>query len=147
MLFGKLYRSGAVLGAGEELPPALRPEQWAGQPGTRAPHLWLTGDGRRLSTLDLFQRGWVLLAEDGRWSDAAKRVAERVGVALDVRRIGESLRPDEPGAFRRAFGITAGGASLIRPDGYIGWRSRDLPADPAERAVTHTSSFPRPAPL
>ena len=46
----------AVIGAGAELPRAQRPDQWAGQPGTRAPHLWLNRDGERISTLDLFQR-------------------------------------------------------------------------------------------
>lgn len=41
MEFGQLYRSEGVIvnEASEELPPALRPDQWAGQPGTRAPHL------------------------------------------------------------------------------------------------------------
>jgi putative polyketide hydroxylase len=40
--FGQLYRSSAVLGAGAELLPAQRPDQWAGQPGTRALHMWMT---------------------------------------------------------------------------------------------------------
>jgi putative polyketide hydroxylase len=60
MELGQLYRSAAVLGAGDELPPALRPEQWAGQPGTRAPHLWVSKDAEQFSTLDLLQREWVL---------------------------------------------------------------------------------------
>ena len=63
---GQLYRSAAVLGASAGLPPAQRPDQWAGQPGTRAPHLWVMADGQKLSTLDLFQRGWVLLSQDRR---------------------------------------------------------------------------------
>jgi putative polyketide hydroxylase len=40
MELGQLYRSSAVIGAGEDLPPALPPDQWVGQPGTRAPHVW-----------------------------------------------------------------------------------------------------------
>ncbi len=43
---GQLYRSSAVLDASEDLPPALRPDQWAGQPGTRAPHVWVSKAGR-----------------------------------------------------------------------------------------------------
>lgn len=43
---GQLYRSAAVLGADASLPPAALPEQWAGRPGTRAPHRWITLDGR-----------------------------------------------------------------------------------------------------
>jgi hypothetical protein len=33
--------------------------------------------------------------------------------------------------FRIAFGIGPDGASLIRPDGYVAWRSCELPANPA----------------
>jgi len=93
MELGQLYRSAAVLGAGSDLPPALRPEQWAGQPGTRAPHLWVTRDGARLSTLDLFGDGWVLLAEDDRWDPVAARVGERLGAGLRCLRIGGDLLP------------------------------------------------------
>jgi 2-polyprenyl-6-methoxyphenol hydroxylase-like FAD-dependent oxidoreductase len=132
MEFGQLYRSAAVLTAGDELPPAARPEQWAGQPGTRAPHLWLTRDGERLSTLDLFQRGWVLLAENDHWSAAARQATERTGITVDYQRIGGRLQPHEPEEFLRAFGLSHDGATLVRPDGYIAWRSRDLPIQPAE---------------
>ncbi len=41
MELGQLYRSEAVLGVSEELPEAARPDEWNGQPGTRAPHLWV----------------------------------------------------------------------------------------------------------
>lgn len=129
MEFGQLYRSTAVLGAGDELPPASRPEQWAGQPGTRAPHLWVTRGEERLSTLDLFQGGWVLLAEDERWSAAATGASARLGIKLECLRVGVDVRPDEPEAFRTAFGLETTGASLVRPDGYVAWRAVDLPAD------------------
>jgi putative polyketide hydroxylase len=36
---GQLVGSAAVIGAGESLPPAADPSVWAGQPGTRAPHV------------------------------------------------------------------------------------------------------------
>src|SRR5215216_3700186 len=52
--FGYRYRSSAVLGAPEDAAPPLPPEELAGQPGTRAPHLPLTLDGREISTLDLY---------------------------------------------------------------------------------------------
>src|ERR1700722_5091087 len=56
MELGQLYRSSAVLGASEALPPAQRPDEWAGQPGTRAPHLALRGaDGRASAAADLVQ--------------------------------------------------------------------------------------------
>jgi hypothetical protein len=135
MEFGQLYRSGAILGAGYDLPPALRPEQWIGQPGTRAPHLWVTANGKRVSTLDLLQRGWVLLAEDERWCTAATQAGEAMGIQLESLRVGAAVLPSDPEAFRKAFGLTPSGATLIRPDGYIAWRSRGMPANPG-RALT-----------
>jgi putative polyketide hydroxylase len=124
MEFGQLYRSRAVLGAGEDLPPAATPDQWAGQPGTRAPHLWVTKGGERLSTLDLFQRGWVLLTEDERWLSAAKE-AGVTGV-----QVGRDVEPESPGVFRKAYGLGESGAVLVRPDGYVAWRTVDLSGDP-----------------
>ncbi len=117
MHYGQLYRSAAVLGAGPELPPAQLPEQWNGQPGTRAPHVWIE-PGK--STLDLFQRGWVLVADHPQWEEAAGPLGiqyERLE-QLDV------------------FGLSEKGASLVRPDGYIAWRSVDLPDDPAGALAT-----------
>ena len=121
MHFGVLYRSAAVLGAGPELPPAQLPEQWNGQPGTRAPHVWI-GQGK--STLDLFQRGWVLVADHPQWEEAVADLAVRY----------ERVEQLE------VFGLSAKGASLIRPDGYVAWRSTDLPDDPAGALRTAFSS-------
>jgi putative polyketide hydroxylase len=129
MELGQLYRSTAVLGAGAELPPALRPEQWKGHPGTRAPHLWVTKDGERCSTLDLFGGDWVLLAEDERWSLAAAHAVEKLGVGVEFLHIGIDAVPSGAETFQTAFGLGPAGASLIRPDGYVAWRSTDLPAD------------------
>jgi putative polyketide hydroxylase len=135
MELGQLYRSAAVIGAGAELPPAANPEVWAGQPGTRAPHLWVEKGGQRLSTLDLFERGWVLLATDDRWSAAAAIAVEKLGLDLTVLRLGTDLQSSDLESFRQAFGLSSAGASLIRPDGHIGWRSVALADDPA-RALT-----------
>lgn len=121
MHFGVLYRSDAVLGAGPELPPAQLPEQWNGQPGTRAPHAWIE-PGR--STVDLFRRGWVLVADHPQWEEAA------AGLAVRYERV-EQLD---------LFGLSAKGASLVRPDGYVAWRSADLPDDPAAALATAFSS-------
>jgi len=125
MELGQLYRSSAVLGASDALPPAQRPDQWAGQPGTRAPHLALRGaDGQTSSTLDLFQHGWVLLTQDDGWTDATKRIDVAL-VRLDA---SEVLGPKP---FHEAYGVGPGGASLVRPDGYIAARWTEMPADPA----------------
>jgi hypothetical protein len=48
--------------------------------------------------------------------------------------------PTDAQAFRRdfqtAFGIGPDGASLVRPDGYVAWRSIELPADPTASLTT-----------
>jgi putative polyketide hydroxylase len=137
MELGQLYRSAAVLGAGPELPPALRPDQWAGQPGTRAPHLRvLLADGTECSTLDLFRPGWVLLSEDGQWAAAAAQATAELAVPVTFVQVGTDATPVEPAAFLTAYGLQPGGATLVRPDGYIAWRAVTAPADPAQALTT-----------
>jgi putative polyketide hydroxylase len=130
MEFGQLYRSSAVLGAGDELPAALRPEQWAGQPGTRAPHVWISKDGKRLSMLDLFQPHWTLLTEDERWCTVATQTSKQLSIELKSVQIGVDISLSNKDAFRTAYGLEAAGACLVRPDGYIAWRSTDMPTNP-----------------
>ncbi|MFT3921823.1 MAG: FAD-dependent monooxygenase [Myxococcales bacterium] len=126
MEFGQLYRSSIVLAAGPELPAAQRPDQWRGQPGTRAPHLWLLRGEERISSLDLYQRGWLVLSEDERWFAAA------AALGIDHVRIGIDVTASEAGSFAGAFGLSASGAVLVRPDGYIAWRSAELADHPEE---------------
>jgi putative polyketide hydroxylase len=135
MELGQVYRSTAVLGAGPELPPALRPDQWAGQPGTRAPHLSVLIDDTAGSTLDLFQHGWVLLSENQNWQDAAAHAAAELGIDVTFTRVGTDVKTAEPQAFQTAYGVDHDGATLIRPDGYIAWRAVTAPPDRA-RALT-----------
>jgi putative polyketide hydroxylase len=154
MAFGYLYRSGAVLGAGDDLPPALRPEQWAGQPGTRAPHVWLTTGDQRLSTLDLFGRGWVLIADGHRWAEAAREATERTGITVECHLIGTTPLADHADQLLEVFGLTEGGATLVRPDGYLAWRARSTPTDPigtlthalgTTAFTTRSTTSPQPA--
>jgi hypothetical protein len=83
-----------------------------------------------LSTLDLFERGWVLLTEHALWFDAATKASETLGIPVQVLRLGVDVRAEDSVSMRKAFGIASGGASLIRPDGVVAWRSVELPDDP-----------------
>lgn len=130
--FGQLYRSGAVLGVDATLPAARRPEDWAGQPGTRAPHVWVRRDGERISTLDLLQRSFVLLTADARWRVATQLARERTGIDVECIALGADIEADPPRALLDALGIEPSGASLVRPDGYIAWRATELPVDAGE---------------
>jgi putative polyketide hydroxylase len=131
MEFGELLRSTAVLGADATLLPARRPDEWRGQPGTRAPHLWVAVAGRRASTLDLLQSSWALLADDDHWRNAAAQVAGSLGIAVRCVRFGVDIDGTDSLALRAAFGLQEGGAVLVRPDGFIAWRSTALASEPA----------------
>ena len=112
-----------------------------GRPGSRAPHAWLDVAGSRISTLDLFGRGFVLLTagSGGAWRTAAGCLAiDAPGLSLAVRAVRRDADPD--GAFATAFGLEDGGAALVRPDGVVAWRTVGLPADPAAALTTAIES-------
>src|SRR3954447_2630798 len=82
----------------------LPPSALDGRPGTRAPHVWLA-EGR--STLDLFGSQFVVLRPAGAGVDDWAPPGA-TSHAVDA----------------EAFGLSAGGAMLVRPDGAVAWRSR-----------------------
>lgn len=104
------------------------PRTTNGMPGSRAPHLWLVRNGERISTVDLTGRYLLLAGPEGeQWVQAARAATSRCGgVPLDAWRIGEDLQDSER-KFVETFGVTASGATLIRPDGFVAWRSPALP--------------------
>ena len=62
-----------------------------GRPGSRAPHLWLKRGNRDISTIDLFDGSFVLLAapEGAAWLDAAGAVREQsTGLELNAHLVG-----------------------------------------------------------
>lgn len=124
MELGQIVRSSAVLGAGLELPPAASPTDWQGQPGTRAPHVWVTtAAGDVISSLDLLGREFVLFAVEPAWQMAAD------AMKLKFVHINHDICFSEPDTFAAIFGIRQQGAVLIRPDGIIAWRSNNTAED------------------
>ena len=120
-------------------------DPWAGQPGTRAPHAWLTDGADKQSTLDLLQREWVVLSRDARWLAAAAEVAALMGIALRGVLLDAPLCSD-PAAIAETLGLHTDGASLVRPDGYIAWRADALGVAPVatlEDALRRVSSATR----
>ncbi|KAK8029754.1 FAD binding domain-containing protein [Apiospora rasikravindrae] len=120
MELGQIYRSsGVMVKNGEESRWALAktPAEWKGQPGTRAPHIWVQRNEEVISSLDLFCAGWVLLSEDG-------GLIERLGAVagLECVLVGQDVQEVEEGNFEAAFGVDKYGAVLVRPDGYIAAR-------------------------
>ncbi|MFB7634539.1 FAD-dependent oxidoreductase [Streptomyces sp. NPDC056149] len=134
---GYSYPRGAVLGADPELPVVPERMRLTGEPGTRAPHLWLHADDGRRSTLDLYERSFVLLTgtEDGKiWRAAAEATAAHWSTRLDHYRVGvgadADLVPDEGIDWAELHGTTPEGAVLVRPDGFVAWRAEGQVADP-----------------
>jgi len=110
----------------------MDPRNARGMPGARIPHYWLERGGTRVSTVDLTGH-WLLLAgpEGANWHDAAKGVAQGLSdLPLDAWRVGGELN-DPAGEFCATVGISPGGAILVRPDGFVAWRSESGDAQPA----------------
>ncbi|MCT7353142.1 FAD-dependent monooxygenase [Streptomyces sp. 15-116A] len=134
---GYRYPRGAVLGADPATPVVPDALALNGEPGSRAPHLWLDRAGTRISTLDLYERHLVLLssAEAGfAWHTAAKQVAKELGAPLDSYRIGHGpeaeLAPEGDQDWSAAHGVSTDGAVLVRPDGFVAWRCEYRTPDP-----------------
>jgi 2-polyprenyl-6-methoxyphenol hydroxylase-like FAD-dependent oxidoreductase len=106
------------------------PRTTCGMPGSRAPHLWLTRSGERVSTLDLVKNYTLLSGPDGgEWTEVVAAAASGFGgLPLDSYCIGKDVG-DPDGLFAEAYGVGPQGASLVRPDGFIAWRSRQNAAE------------------
>ncbi|SDR85356.1 FAD-dependent monooxygenase [Microlunatus soli] len=103
------------------------------RPGSRAQHVWLQRDGEQISTRDLFGRSFVILAADPAWRQAAGQVSDQLGVPLDVQVVGGDDLVDPAAQFAARYGVGEDGASLVRPDGFVAWRTEGA-ADPAALA-------------
>lgn len=136
LVFGATYATGALVPDGTPPVPVPNPvTDYAptGRPGSRAPHVWLEYKDRRISTLDLFGRHVILLAgqEGHGWCEAAERMAAARRVPLlpvHVTPDGEWRDPER--AWAASYGVEESGAVLVRPDGYVAWRSAGSSDDP-----------------
>ncbi len=106
------------------------PRTTSGRPGSRAPHVWLMRGAERISTLDLV-RGMTLIAaaRGGEWARAGRRISTELAVPLAASEIGRDLA-DPDGRFATAYGLSPEGAALMRPDGFIAWRSAGASQQP-----------------
>jgi putative polyketide hydroxylase len=143
---GYRYPQGAVVGADPETPVVPDRLDLSGAPGSRAPHLTVRHQGDQISTLDLYERSFVLLsgvgAESG-WHEAAVRLAEQTSVPLVSYRLGggsgAELTTEGDTDWAAAHGTTPEGAVLVRPDGFVAWRSAG-PVPDAEQALRQVLS-------
>jgi putative polyketide hydroxylase len=142
-IVGYRYRSQAIISEDNSEPRQteivlLDREELTGVPGTRVPHLWLERQSMRISTLDLFDGGFVLLtgSQGIAWCQAANRVSASLRIGLTAYRIGpdgdlphaDLIDPENQWALK--MGVRPDGAVLIRPDSFIAWRSNSSSAAP-----------------
>ncbi|MFE0021555.1 FAD-dependent monooxygenase [Amycolatopsis sp. NPDC059021] len=132
---GYRYLSDAISGTepdADVLSPRL---ELTGQPGTRAPHLWLDRAGERISTIDLFWKDFVLLtgSDDNGWTGAAVEAAKRLDVPVRTHVIADDgeLKPVDR-SWPKVYGVGEDGAVLVRPDGFVAWRAHGATRGQAE---------------
>lgn len=147
---GAVYHSAAVLAAdkdadarvdaGTATPLLEDPRHPSGRPGTRVPHLWLQRRGERVSTLDLPDGRFAVVAGagGGAWMAAAEALGGAGAAAGLVPLRACHVAPggefeDPAGRLESLLGIGAEGAVVLRPDGVIGWRASARDPAPRER--------------
>jgi 2-polyprenyl-6-methoxyphenol hydroxylase-like FAD-dependent oxidoreductase len=135
LIFGVCYQSTAVVPDGTppiDVDDPITEYVPSARPGSRAPHVWLRRGNEQISTIDLFGPRFVLLT--GRDGDAWKRAAEGISpsrLPLVAFTIGENGDLGDPnGNWHSVYGVDTDGAVLVRPDGYVAWRSRSGEANP-----------------
>jgi putative polyketide hydroxylase len=137
LIFGACYQSMAVVPDGTspvavddpvtEYVPSARP-------GGRAPHVRLTRGDEHISTIDLIGPHFVLLA--GSKGEMWRQAAQGLGMSwppLNAFTVGENGDLGDPdGNWHDTYGVDPDGAVLIRPDGYVAWRSRSGVSNPLQ---------------
>jgi putative polyketide hydroxylase len=139
LLIGYQYRSAAVIS--DDSTPANSDavslvDELRAQPGTRVPHAWVHCGGRRVSTLDLIGPGFTLFtgASGAGWATAAETLSATLDVPINVHSISTNgeLR-DIDGQWAELTGLTPDEALLVRPDGFVAWRTGAPPPSPEDR--------------
>ncbi len=136
--FGYTYSSAAVLDDGT--PPvvpldAVRLYQPSTRPGHPLPHAWVERSGKRVALRSLIHDGHfaLIVGEEGQeWVGAATKIAEDRHIPLRAARVGLGAVDfvDVRLAWLRQREISRTGAVLVRPDGFIGFRSIEAVEDP-----------------
>jgi tetracenomycin A2 monooxygenase-dioxygenase len=130
---GQHYRSAAVVpDGGPDMDPPGADYTPTATPGCRAPHHPLPGGG---STIDLFDRDFVLLTASSAWQATASRL--RVPLTCHV--------ITDP-AWPATYGVTPAGAVLVRPDGHVAWRrpATEAPGEGLAQVLTRVAATREP---
>ncbi len=144
---GFIYHS-EVISSENELTLRMTPSEYVPTtlPGSRAPHVKLIKNGNTISTLDLFEKSFVLLigSEGDPWRTVAGELSKKYQLPLTIYKVvtnGDLIDPDN--IWYDTYGITKSGAVLVRPDGHVAWRSKlvvDNPKAELEKYLVHVSN-------
>jgi putative polyketide hydroxylase len=141
-VLGVSYDSSAVIPDGTRLPSVANPVVEyvpTARPGSRAPHMWLQKGDEQVSTLDLYDTHFVLLAGPAgdAWGAVGQRIADFLGVPLRSYVVGlNGSLVDRTDAWQELYGVGPYGAVLVRPDGHVAWRTHDADSNPETRLAT-----------
>lgn len=119
---GFRYQSNAVYSSNRET-DVFNPNTYKRKAivGMRAPHCWLSYNNQRISTIDLFEKNYVLIAGEN-------CVVEELGLPIPERYptttlvIGKELHILDQN-FYDCYQIAKDQAVLVRPDGHVAWIS------------------------
>ena len=98
-------------------------------PGCRAPHIWVDGTTGGRSSIDLFDTEFSVLCGptgSAAWTRAADTARTELGIPVIAHQLTNPF-------WESLYGVHAGGAVLVRPDGHVAWRHSN-PADPSTAA-------------
>jgi hypothetical protein len=146
---GYRYDSPAIGHDGDPGPLHENPRDSRARPGTRAPHAWVIRDGRRLSTLDLFGFGRFVVfcgPNSHSWTNAVVAVSEAGQLPLrdvDLYGLDKPGFEDPDGSVQAAYGLTSD-IVLVRPDGFVAWRSKTPTGSPSAVAGALAQALCKP---
>jgi putative polyketide hydroxylase len=125
LVLGHTFESTAIIDDGTPAPMRRDPVGEytpMARPGHRAPHIWLDP---KTSTLDLFGSAFVALTDPAGEPglNHAADVAGTTGIPLSAHAVDAAV-------WHSVYGVGPGGVVLVRPDGYVAWRSSTAPKTP-----------------
>lgn len=127
LLFGTSYKSSAVIQDGT---PEIKDSEVdyipSARPGCRAPKFYISYKNKRTSSSDLFGGKFVLLTgvENSPWADAIQEIKTNTLIPIESYNIGDSEFAKFKNQWLNLYEIEKDGAVLVRPDGFVAWRSR-----------------------
>jgi len=130
---GYKYNSTAIIKENSDTTHRMDQLELNGRPGTRAPHMWFKYHDKCISTLDLIGENFVLFTgeDNSLWRTAAQNVSSHLGVPINVYGIGSQGDCVEyEDSWEALYDVNSQGAVLIRPDGFVAWRTKEGESNP-----------------